>query len=1220
MRIFTKKSTLLFSAVISLNWFSTFGQSTIPVYINEFMASNASTINDIAGEFEDWIELHNGLSTTIDLGGFYLSDNPNNLTKYQIPSNTIISGGGFLLFWASGDTSRGGNHMNFSLSASQGEYIFLTSPNGSTIIDSVNFGPQNTDVSKGRFPNGSANWVYFQPASPGMSNNGSTPYSTVLQPPVFSQVGGFYTSDFTLNISSLDSGVTIFYTLDGSEPDTSRINAQTYTFKNQYPQFANSPNGPALTDSIQSFIYASPLIITDRNNSSNRTSNKSSTFDFNPTYLPGFPVNKGTVVRAIAVRQDAISSPIATETYFVGPSVQNRYTLPVISLSINENLMFDYFDCFYCAGAMFENWRSTSGTNAQGNSPANWHRSGMAFEYPMGLEYFNAQGQKEFGQLVGARIHGGWSRARRRKTFRFYARSLYGQSDINYPLFSKRTDNSYQRILLRNSGNDEASTIFRDAFVQNLVGHLKFDIQHSEPAVVFINGEYWGVSNLREWQNRHYIERLYGVTPDELDLLTPFRQPNDGNSLHFNQFMAFISGNNLSNDSLFAHVETQIDVEDFTDYVIAEIFSRNTDWPVNNIKWWRKRVPFTPGAPQGHDGRWRWLMYDTDFGFGWNDGLTGVNHNTLNHARVNGDVGIMLRNMWPNQNYRRYFVNRYADLMNSCFLASHVHQVVDSMTQLYLPEMPDHIDRWGHHSDVNDWLDDVNLIKDWADLRPGHARVHLMSQFQLPATHQVQLDVSDTLEGYVQVNTLEILGSTVGVPESPYPWSGIYFQSNPIELIAHPYPGYAFSHWDIGGTQVTNNPFTINLTVDTNIVAVFSTDTGVVCGIQPTYPLADCPYLLDSWSANATPGSFPPYAEFVYFDEDDPSDTATIEGITNGAYNLSSRTRIEGLNSQGIGFINTGNAEGNAGYPGMRLGGMLVHLNTQNMNRGFVQWTGGTVTPNSRVYRIKLQYRLGERGPWTDLLDSNGNPVEYVRNANFNHSEIIGPHALPTFLMGRECVQLMWRYYHTGERLTQSSGARDFLRIDDIIISEGTAPHEPLTMIEGTGGGRINGNLTVLPNETNGYDVAQFPGATYDWNVSNGSILAGQNTPQISVQWGSNGVGLVEVEIQDGNCTRLAQATVNISGIGNQEFDENERLSVYPNPSKNLFFVEQSEEALIKAKIHIIDGSGRIVFIQDLKDKKIQQIKTGLSSGNYTLQIVDDNAGIIFQKKISILQ
>lgn len=131
--------------------------------------------------------------------------------------------------------SRVGNHLNFSLSASQGEYVILTSPNGSTIIDSIHFGPQTTDLSKGRFPNGSANWVYFQPASPGMSNNGSTPFSTVLQPPVFSQVGGFYSTSFTLNISSSDSGVTIYYTLDGSEPDATRITPQTYTYKNQYP-------------------------------------------------------------------------------------------------------------------------------------------------------------------------------------------------------------------------------------------------------------------------------------------------------------------------------------------------------------------------------------------------------------------------------------------------------------------------------------------------------------------------------------------------------------------------------------------------------------------------------------------------------------------------------------------------------------------------------------------------------------------------------------------------------------------------------------------------------------------------------------------------------------------------------------------------------------------------------------------------------------------------
>lgn len=1210
-----KKHVLVLSIIFCC--FKSQAQSTTPIYINEFMASNGSTTPDITGNFEDWIELHNGLSTTFDLSGFYLSDDPNNLTKFEIPQNTTVSGGGFLVFWASGDTGRGSTHTNFRLSASQGEFVILTAPNGTSIIDSIGFGPQTTDVSYGRFPNGANNWVYFKPATPGASNNNSTPFSTVLQPPVFSQTGGFYSNSLSLSISAPDSGVVIYYTLDGSEPSPSRLTPQGYIYKNQYPQFPNSPAGPNLHDSIRSFTYSGPLSIVDRNNDANRTSSKSSTFEFSPPYLPSSPVRKGTVVRAIAYRPDAIPSAITTETFFVGSSIVNHFSLPVLSLSIDENLMFDYFDCFYCAGAMFENWRNTSSANAQGNSPANWHRSGGNFEYPMGLEYFDSQGQKQFGQLVGGRIHGGWSRARRRKTFRFYARSSYGESAINYPLFSQRQDNSYQRVLLRNSGNDENVTIFRDAFIQNLVSHLKFDIQHSEPAVVFINGEYWGINNLREWQNRHYIERLYGVTPDELDFLTPFRQPNDGDALHFNQMMSYITANNLSNDSLFAEVNRRMDVEDFTDYVIAEVYSRNTDWPVNNIKWWRKRVPFDPSAPEGHDGRWRWLMYDMDFGFGWNFGVAGADHNTLNHARVNGDVGILLRNLWPNAEYSRYFVNRYADLLNTCFLPEHVEMVVDSMEAIYAPEMAEHIARWGHHSSITDWEDDVEVIREWSEVRPGHARLHLRNQFQLPASHTLSVDVSDTLAGYVKVNTIDILRSTVGINDTPYPWEGIYFQNNSIDLEANAFPGYIFSHWEIGGVIVTNNPINLNMTSDTLIIAHFDTDSLIVCGTQPSHILADCPYIFEEWSPQSTSGTTPPNMEFVYFDELDPSDTAEIAGRTSGAFDLSSRTRINGLNADGLGFINTGNTDGNPGYPGTQLGGAILHLNTENMNRGFVQWTGGTITPGSRVYHIRLQYRLGDRGPWTDLLDSNGNVIEYRRNANFNHSEIIGPHALPTNAMGRECLQLMWRYYHTGQRLSQSSGARDFLRLDDIIVSEGETPTSPLTTIEGTGAGIISGNRTVMPSETNGYGINVIPGATYDWTVTNGSILAGQNTPQISVQWGSNGVGSVRVDVQDGDCHRIAEAMVNISGISIESFNEDKGIVVFPNPSKNRFQLQLNED-LQAESLRIIDGSGRVVYEQSMANQMEVEVVHNLPAGKYNLQVLDARNGIIHRQGLIV--
>lgn len=1192
-----------------------YAQQTL--FINEFLASNSNTNFDNTWQYEDWIEIYNAGSSTIDLQGYYLSDDTNNITLFEINQSITIPPGGFALFWASGDTSRGGNHTNFRLSASNGEAVILTSPNGFDVIDSIVFGPQNTDVSKGRTTDGASTWSYFSSPTPNASNNSATPFDAILQRPSFSVSGGFYSSAQTLNISSPDSGVTIYYTLDGSRPDTAHLNPKTYTYKNQFRQFPSSPtNYPFFTDSIETFIYNQPLNITNRTPIDNRTSSKNTTFQANPDFIPDTVVQKGTVVRAIAHRPGSIPSEIETHTYFIGSDLMNRYTFPLLSLNIDEDLLFDYHNGYFTAGVVFENWRSTNNGVARGNTPANWHWSGRPYERPMSMEYFSESGQREFSMDVGARIHGGWSRARRRKSFRLYARSEYGQSTINYPLFTNRPHTEYKRILVRNSGNDEIRTSFRDAAIQNLVSHLEFDIQHSEPVIVFLNGEYWGFYNLREWQNRFYIERLYGLSSDEIDFLTPFRIANDGDASHFNAAMNFAVQQNLSDDSLFAELNRRIVVEDFTDYVIAEIFARNTDWPVNNIKWWRKRTPYDPDAPRGHDGRWRWLMYDVDFGYGMSGGPTAYTHNTLIHAKNNGDVGILLRNMWPNTNYRHYFINRYADLMNTCFLPSHTNGVFDSIKQIYAPEINEHIDRWAAPPYEQAWIDSVDVMKTFAEERPAFARMHLMSEFNLPAAHEVTLDVSDTLAGHISINTITILDTTVGVPQSPYPWNGIYFQNVPISLTAHANPGYQFLHWEIGNQTFPQDTIDVSLTSDSLIIAVFSSDTNIVCGPSP-HMLEQCAFTFTEWDSEASSGSTPDHVQFVYFDEDDPSDSAQIAGFTNGVYNLSSRTRIVGLDDQGVGFINTSNAQGNPGYPGNRLGGMIVNLNTENLNQAFVQWVGGTLEPNSRVYHIKLQYRLGTSGPWTDLLDAQGDPVEYERQATFNHSSIIGPVDLPTILMGRECVQLMWRYYYTGQRLSSSSGARDFLRIDDIVIAQGTAPSEHVSTGNPNGDIDILGERVVLRNAVEPYSVTHTAGLTYEWTVVNGTIINGQGTSSINVEWNSGGAGSVTLKTTDANnCEQYETLIINISDLG---VDNHKELAfkVYPNPSTGTIHVEHGNASDDPATIRLTNGAGQRVLERAVHGS-ITTLELDLPAGVYHLQILGTNHGVLHNQKVTI--
>ena len=143
------------------------------LYINEFMASNDSCNTDENGEYDDWIEIYNPGPEAVDVGGMYISDDKTNPTVWQIPTTspdtTTIQPGGFLLLWADEQTGQGVLHVDIKLSKS-GEDVILSAPNGTTVIDSYTYSAQTTDVSMGRNPDGSDNWVTFDTPTPGASN------------------------------------------------------------------------------------------------------------------------------------------------------------------------------------------------------------------------------------------------------------------------------------------------------------------------------------------------------------------------------------------------------------------------------------------------------------------------------------------------------------------------------------------------------------------------------------------------------------------------------------------------------------------------------------------------------------------------------------------------------------------------------------------------------------------------------------------------------------------------------------------------------------------------------------------------------------------------------------------------------------------------------------------------------------------------------------------
>ncbi|MCC5941302.1 MAG: CotH kinase family protein [Balneolaceae bacterium] len=966
------------------------------IHLNEIMASNNLTIADEDGDFEDWIEIYNSGSEPLQLGGYGLSDDYDNPFRWVFPDTTIAAGE-FMLIWASNkNRAIAGEplHTNYAISAA-GEEVILTDPNG-TRIDELEPTEIPTDISLGRQPDGTGQWVYFDEPTPGASNS-TEPLEDILEPAQFSHQPGFYTTDFSLELSHTEEGVTLYYTLDGSTPTTN------------------------------SAVYYGPISIYNRTSEPNDISTIRTTYmaDWRRFRAPSSRINKGNTVRVLAVK-NGYKPSVNTGSFFVFPDGGNTHNLAVVSINTDRENLFGHERGIYVPGALHE-----SGDDGSGN----YEQRGIEWEREASLEFFDETGELKFAQNAGLRIHGGFTRRFAQKSFRLYARSEYGESRFNYKIFPDQDYNSYNRLLLRNSGNDQSLTMIRDAVAHELVSHFNMDTQAYRPAVVYINGEYWGIKNFRERYDRHYLERVYGIDPDNIDLLTGRWDAKEGDNQNYAQMLTFLENNNLANNARFEEITRMIDIDHFLDYYSAQIYFANTDWPHNNIDFWRLRRSFDPNAPKGHDGRWRWLFYDIDFTFG----LSG--DETLNMLdwvtqRLNFRgaewPNFILRNLLENEGFRYDFINRMADHLNTAFQPERVLEVIERKKVNIEPEMARFGQRWYYPRSISQWEEFMQPMIQFAENRPHYLRSNIVNHFDLGGQAEISIDVNDAGSGTIQVNSITISQELPGISSEVFPWSGIYFEGVPVKLKPVPTGEFQFAYWIVDGEQIFSEELSVMPGSVREVTAHFDT---MQLSVVESFQISSGYYLFAEWGSDQPAGTYPGSMAFVYMDAPDPGLDAAISGVASGSYDFSSRTRINGLGDDGFSFINTTNPDGNPGYPGTRLGGAVLALDTREITGAEVAWQAGTVTPNSRIYNLRLQYRVGEEGAFQDVTDRDGNPVEYERNAEESHSEFMGPVSLPEDAIGHERVELLWRYYYTGVQLDPDSNQRSELNISLIHVA-----------------------------------------------------------------------------------------------------------------------------------------------------------------------------------------
>lgn len=511
-------------------------------------------------------------------------------------------------------------------------------------------------------------------------------------------------------------------------------------------------------------------------------------------YAQPITIQKTSVLKAVSTKAGHRPSPIIHQSYFINENTD----LPVISLSSDPYNLFDYNHGIYADGP---GWTPTA-PNYGANFWMDWER-------PAHIEFFEDDKSLGFSENCGIAIYGAYTRSFPMKSISVKFKSEYGVSEIHYPLFPDLDLPTYDSFVLRNSGNDFYYTHIRDAMMQTLVQDLDIDYLEYRPAAAFINGEYWGIYNIREKISEHYVASHHNVDADNIDMLEGNMELIHGDAQNYQQLVNYISSHNMATDEAYNYVNQMIDLDECLLYFAAEVYYNSQDWPANNLKYWRERSAA---------GRWRWILYDLDFGFNLYE-TTGQSENHLTYllSGIETRPGsnppwstLLPRKLMENPRIKNQFINLIADLLNTNFESSRVVNTINQLAGHIANEIGRHRKRWGISEQTAS--DHMKRMTTFALERPGYLRGFVRDYFHCGEAGKITLNA--TPGGQIRLNSLIFKSGEL-------PWSGIYFIGNPVSLTAIPDPGYKFDGWT-GAVVSPDSSASLTISRYTNVTASFS--------------------------------------------------------------------------------------------------------------------------------------------------------------------------------------------------------------------------------------------------------------------------------------------------------------------------------------------------------------------------------------------------------------
>lgn len=750
--------------------------------INEVLADNKYGITDMYGDRSDWVELWNPTDSPVDMSDFYLSDDPADPLKWQLPKVSLLPGGYALIFLSGQEGSKGEIHAPFKLS--NGETIVLSTLDG-MVRDTIGIpedlspnisvgrngnseiryytaptpnGPNNTYglekyADAGGFDaaslyisevcavaparSGSTDWVeLYNGSSSGIKLDGWRLTDDVNEPDKFRlsgtlSSGGFlvitcregrsgkYTAPFsvsntgdTLYLIDKNGAVRDVFQTGVTEPgmtsgraagsgDGERrlFSSPTKGYKNGAP-LSGMAAEPVF--SVTSLYHTSAFQLTITTSTAGAsiryTTDGSMPTSSSKLYSGPITVSSGCVISARAFREGCAPSPAAYSTYVFG----GKHTLPVVCISLSGS---DYSRMY--RASVNENGAVTKGD-----------------EVACRMEYY-VDGRLALTTGAGVRVSGASTALYPQKSLTLFFRAGYGRSSVDFPFFDGCKVTSFRSLSLRNSGQDADYAHIRDAYISRICRGMKLDVSYVQPVIVYINGEYRGIYDLKENMNEDYVASHHGVSRDTVEIARRNGYMIAGTKAQWNEMFTMCSQLDFSKEENYAKLKRLVDVDCVMDYLIARTYFY--DWDMFNQKYWHT-----------NDNRvkWRPVLYDSDYALFGNASAGGNLSAYFDPSGVSSAHGYITRMdifcaLKQNKGWRDAFITRYIYFVKYRFNKERALSVFDALVSEYRPEMARHIKRWHMPSSYEKWESEVSALRSCISRRPEGALKKLRQTFGL---------------------------------------------------------------------------------------------------------------------------------------------------------------------------------------------------------------------------------------------------------------------------------------------------------------------------------------------------------------------------------------------------------------------------------------------------------------------------------------------------------